>query len=63
MGVGVFWGEVGGKVYFFEKKCVFGVDKGEEIGYIELALGPPLACTARASKDIDRKVGGPLFLP
>ena len=26
--VGVFFGgEVGGKVYFFEKKCVFWVDK------------------------------------
>ena len=59
--VGVFFGgEVGGKVYFFEKKCVFGVDKGEENGYIALALGPQLACTARASKDVDRK-GGHFF--
>ena len=51
------------KNVFFEKKFVFGVDKWVEVGYIELALGPPLACTARASKDIDRKGGGPLFLP
>ena len=28
----VFGGEVGGKVYFFEKKCVFGVDKWVELG-------------------------------
>ena len=60
--VGVFFGgEVGGKVYFFEKKCVFGVDKLVEVGYIELAPGPQLACTARASKDVDGRGGAHFF--
>ena len=48
-------------MYFFEKKCVFGVDKWVEVGYIELAPGPQLACTARASKDVDGRGGAHFF--
>ena len=34
------------KNVFFEKKFVFGVDKWVEVGYIELAPGPPRAGTS-----------------
>ena len=57
----VFGVKLGEKCIFSEKKCVFGVDKGEEIGYIELAPEPQLACTARASKDVDGRGGAHFF--